>query len=712
MEVLGAIASSIAIAQALAAGPKIANLIREIPEIQDNLKDLRSELDLLSSIVEQAKRLPQLPTSNSDSSQSSEETLMFKAAARVNGIVDELNQVLQSCVHESDELQDKQFKAKKRKWLLQSRKIEKLQRSAHYASTHLHSAIFCHLSLLTCNRITNEAQNQIEMRQLFEDFMKMTSEKLATAEPHASQALLPLPAGNRATEQDPGSVKLNGSKNLEINRAPPVVSVDATSMIGAMQAGTGYSHSSAPGSSNATTFPITVDRSVQIEHVQTKTWRGSTPLNVACERIIEGPRFYPDDHDTSGCGLIEYAVDQRFFSGIEVLLTLWEHILQEQGFPRILLYKANEVLLYSSGLSDHETYLLQKVKSLVYDMPGWATTKPWAIDLLDDMGDTPLHTACKLDLAEAAEQLVAAGADINQKDCRVFIVQRFSSGAAALLSRIPRQEVPLCITPSGKVRKKSMISLLLASGASTTSRDQWNNTPLIYLAQDSDADHEMTQKAIELLTLTKPHVIEAASGNGMTPILTALAGDRLSTLRALRNAGGSFLAVTRSSRNLLHLASNYATPETLSYLISQEISGIDTELQDCDADTPWDKFKRLIHFPLIEYRPSRARREAFAKLYQGIRDRNLQHDIIHLEQILESLQKQNVIKVRHHITILIKQKEEWKKTGLVDWYRAVDKRIQHFEWALAGEDLEEYLEELKAELKTSVWDIPSKYDEM
>ncbi|KAF4988119.1 hypothetical protein FDECE_15179 [Fusarium decemcellulare] len=678
MELLGAIASSIAIGQALAAGSKIANLIREIPEIQENLNDLRSELDLLSSIVEQAKRLPQLSTSNFDSSQSSEETLMSKAAARINGIVDELNQVLQSCVHESDGLQNKQFKAKKRKWLLQSRKVEKLQRSAHYASTHLHSAIFCHLSLLTCNRITKEAENQVEMRQLFEDFMRMTSKRLPTTKPHTSQALLPLSAGNQATKQDPGFVELNTLKDFEMCQRFGLESND-----------------------------------------------NNNPTSIQGES--QGPTFYPDDHGMSGYSLIEYALELQSFSGIEILLILWGHILPEQGFP--------------SDLTDHETYLLQKVKSLVYDMPGWATTnvhqslykrnglqralreQPWAIDLLDDMGDTPLHTACKLDLAEEAEQLVAAGADINQEGCRgwtpLMTASHYSSLACAKILIRSGCAIDQRCTAGGTAlhcaawgNSPEMISLLLASGASTTARDRYNNTPLIYLAYDSNANYETIQKMIELLTLTEPHAIEAAGSRGMTPLLTALTVNRLSTLRALRNAGGSFLPVTHFSHNLLHIAILYGTPETLSYLISQEISGIDTELQDRDADTPWDKLKRLVHFPRIEYRPTRARQQAFAKLYQGIRDRNLQHDIIHLEQILEGLQKQNVVEARQHIAILIKQKEEWKRTDLVNWYRAVDKRIQHSEWALAVEDLKEYLAELKAELKTSVWDIPSKYNEM
>ena len=51
MEVLGAIASSIAVAQALVAGRHIVNLIRDIPEIQKEYDHLKREVSQKDAFV-------------------------------------------------------------------------------------------------------------------------------------------------------------------------------------------------------------------------------------------------------------------------------------------------------------------------------------------------------------------------------------------------------------------------------------------------------------------------------------------------------------------------------------------------------------------------------------------------------------------------------------------------------------------------------------
>ncbi|RMJ14239.1 hypothetical protein CDV36_006087 [Fusarium kuroshium] len=470
------------------------------------------------------------------------------------------------------------------------------------------------------------------------------------------------------------------------------------------------------------------------------------PSEIAYRAILEGPRFYPDDHDISGLSLIEYAVEECWFSAIEVLLNIWGSIVSEQGFPRTILYKVKQILLYSSDLSDHEVYLLNKVNSLVRDMPGWATTEvhksiyegkglqkalreqPWAIDMLDDMGEAPLHTACKLGRAEEVEELIAAKADINQIGCRgwapLFTAANYSSLDCAKLLIKAGCAVQLTDRAGATAlhyaawgTSHQLVSFLLAAGASTTTLDKWCNSPLHYLAEHSDADPKTLRTIIELLILTNPSSIEAANENGMTPILTALATNHLASLQGLQEAGASLFAVTYYSRNILHLAAMYCTEHILNFLVTLEISGVDTELQDDPhADTPWDQFRFSMLAPESKlgtgHRPSPQEQKAFAKLYQGIRNRNLEHDIRHLDQALVALRRRCTAEARQHIAVPKKQKEDWKQPELANWYRAVDKRIQHSEWNLAMEDVQDYVQELKAELDNSIWDISSKYDQI
>ncbi|KAJ3535126.1 hypothetical protein NM208_g7263 [Fusarium decemcellulare] len=94
---------------------------------------------------------------------------------------------------------------------------------------------------------------------------------------------------------------------------------------------------------------------------------------------------------------------------------------------------------------------------------------------------------------------------------------------------------------------------------------------------------------------------------------------------------------------------------------------------------------------------------------EGIRDRNLQQDINRLEHVLSSLLDQDAAAAQEHLAPLIDKEQEWKRHDLIRWYRAVDKRIQHKEFSLALDDVAQYLDDLRVELNTPVWETPSRW---
>ncbi|KAJ4156747.1 hypothetical protein NW754_008390 [Fusarium falciforme] len=135
MEVLGAVASGIAVVQALEAVRKTVGLIREIPEIQGDFDGLIKELDLTEAMAKVAQQIP---------SNSPEQDFLAKATEQVNEVTTELNKVLESCARGTDEADKKLWKTKKRKWLLEEQRILKLERKLQNAKGTLHLAMTSH----------------------------------------------------------------------------------------------------------------------------------------------------------------------------------------------------------------------------------------------------------------------------------------------------------------------------------------------------------------------------------------------------------------------------------------------------------------------------------------------------------------------------------------------------------------------------------------
>ncbi|KAF4994046.1 hypothetical protein FGRMN_6080 [Fusarium graminum] len=132
MEVLGAVASSIAVIQALAAGKHVISLIREMPDIQKDFEHLMEELRLIRSMAQVVASIP---------STAFQQDLIKNASSNLEEITNELDALLRKCAHETDQGDKTIWKTKKRKWLLEKSDIKKLQQRMSQAKETLHFAV-------------------------------------------------------------------------------------------------------------------------------------------------------------------------------------------------------------------------------------------------------------------------------------------------------------------------------------------------------------------------------------------------------------------------------------------------------------------------------------------------------------------------------------------------------------------------------------------
>jgi hypothetical protein len=256
-----------------------------------------------------------------------------------------------------------------------------------------------------------------------------------------------------------------------------------------------------------------------------------------------------------------------------------------------------------------------------------------------------------------------------------------------------------------------VIRLLLTAGASATHRDVQDTTPLHFLGQYMKAAHNTIKPAIDMLVMAGAD-LEAKDDRGYTPMAYAIVGDNVGAARCLVEAGCSLSFYNFISRNLLHFASFYALLDMLEYLCGLGLFDISPYQKDYWGFTPWDLF--IYTHVADEWelqkdrKPTLAEQEAFVELFQGARDRYLQHDIFILGHILSAMRKQDVTAAREDLALLIRRETNWECHDRAAWYRAVDKRVQSMEWDLAMEDVEEFLVDMKEELDTPVWKYPSK----
>lgn len=259
---------------------------------------------------------------------------------------------------------------------------------------------------------------------------------------------------------------------------------------------------------------------------------------------------------------------------------------------------------------------------------------------------------------------------------------------------------------------EEVIRLLLMAGASVTHHDAHGITPLHHLGYHMTAAHDLIELVVEMLVIAGAD-LEAKDDIGNTPVIFAIMGNNVEAARCLVEAGCPLSSYNINSENLLCFASTHASLDMLEYLCGLGLCDISPYQKDYWGFTPWDSFLYALVADEWELRgnrkPTLAEQRAFVALFQGARDRYLQHDICVLGQILSAMRKQDATAAREDLALLVGRETNWQCYDRAAWYRAVSKRVQSIEWDFAMEDVEEVLMDMKKELNTPVWKFPSKW---
>ncbi|KAK2039169.1 hypothetical protein LZ31DRAFT_95784 [Colletotrichum somersetense] len=134
MEVIGVVASFIAIGQVLVSGRHVIDILREIPAIRGELTWLNNEIETLRLVVEKADMqgtstdpfLPEMP-------------LLGKARLQLNEVVADLKQVHMDCIRADGE--DGKVKVKRMKWFLQQKRLSECRKKACEARVNILAAL-------------------------------------------------------------------------------------------------------------------------------------------------------------------------------------------------------------------------------------------------------------------------------------------------------------------------------------------------------------------------------------------------------------------------------------------------------------------------------------------------------------------------------------------------------------------------------------------
>ncbi|KAK1515669.1 pfs domain-containing protein [Colletotrichum costaricense] len=258
----------------------------------------------------------------------------------------------------------------------------------------------------------------------------------------------------------------------------------------------------------------------------------------------------------------------------------------------------------------------------------------------------------------------------------------------------------------------AIIRSLIRAGASVNITDQQGFYAIHHLTSSYNKGRVIRESLRVLLEAGAD--IESRNRPGRTPLLVSIQSGDCRGTQCLIEAGAKTTYVTRDGWGLLHEAALYGTTKTLRYLSTLNLQDINTGLRTGDGETPWDYLVFSIHAQDWQRAGTLTltskRQEAFVSLFKSIRDTNLTVDIERLDWLLQYLRDSDQRGAIAALSPLIKQKKDWKRWEILGTYKAIGLQIREEMWEAAVESVEEVIDCLRERMATSPCDSESYYD--
>ncbi|KAI1463661.1 ankyrin [Daldinia caldariorum] len=327
---------------------------------------------------------------------------------------------------------------------------------------------------------------------------------------------------------------------------------------------------------------------------------------------------------------------------------------------------------------------------------------PDDIDVLDDTGNTPLHLAVTYHNNEAMQFLISCGAKLSCSDIRGDppllraaqlgyhdqVQLLIDAGWCDIESRDRYGRTPLfCAAESSRRGSGKVARLLLHYGACPFDRDVNVLLYLTYFPHAADIEEKFQ------LFFHAGVDMEEKDGFNNKCLMLALMCRNGHLLRLLIDAGCSFDEGPRSPR-VLEQAACCGCVETID-ILEQTSYTVDVRGQHEDRWTPLETFEWRMNcdpskdpvFPLSDDDI-----DAFYNLLRGVRDRYLTAEIQTLEKVIMHIETEEITAARETLKSVIQEKIGWNIPAEYRTFRAIDVQIREGMMEAAIESLEEFIE--------------------
>nr|XP_036577256.1 PFS domain-containing protein [Colletotrichum truncatum]KAF6784195.1 PFS domain-containing protein [Colletotrichum truncatum] len=471
-------------------------------------------------------------------------------------------------------------------------------------------------------------------------------------------------------------------------------------------------------------------------------------------RMQNGNLIFPDDRQCDGKTALEWAIRGGTADALEFLIEFWVEQLRKDSYNPDWYFAAKHELRWRPFMPEQEERALRVITSFGEDIVDAVQTPlhdaacivdddprakqeirdafskyPWAINLWNYEGSTPLTLASECGNLEAVRELISVGCDINCSDYagQTALMRAADNGHSCIVECLLDAGCPVDATSStGRTAlmdaarptrepdgdPTEIIRILLSAGASTKLQDLWGDTVLAYLGK-----RETTAAATEAkfhLLLAAGADINSCDATGESPLQQAIARNTKYVMRYLIEAGAEVQWFRQYRVNLLHYVALHSGLEALQELARMQLPRLNTDMLDEDGDTPWDCFIYTVHSPdwrLGDFRsPNPQEIECFVSLYKNMREQNLQLDIGRLQRTRQYLADANQRGASAALEPLIKEKKEWEQWESLSTYKAILLQVKQEMWEAAIESVDENIEVLQERIAQDPWDQESYWD--